>query len=245
MVGIKAIVGLMPIHFYLKKLQEIFYLRGFLLLSNHIIKLIIGTSRLNEHIAHHHLSLNKLMHKQQLWLHSPLINMDNKYYEFLCFFSLFNKEFSLEKRLINFFLDYFSFYTWKWDIKCYLWNLDNITISTSTDSHSIIVISDASIRNNVATSISHIHLYNRLIIKTIHHVVNITSTEAKLFAIKYRINQANNIPNIKHIVIITDFLYMAKKIFDSSMYPYQIHSTAISWELRDFFKKDSNNHIDF
>ena len=235
----------MPIHFYLKKLQEIFYLRGFLLLSNHIIKLIIGTSRLNEHIAHHHLSLNKLMHKQQLWLHSPLINMDNKYYEFLCFFSLFNKEFSLEKRLINFFLDYFSFYTWKWDIKCYLWNLDNITISTSTDSHSIMVISDASIRNNVAISILHIHLYNRLIIKMIHHVVNITSTEAKLFAIRYGINQVNNIPNIKHIAIITDFLHVAKKTFDSSMYLYQIHSTAIPWKLRDFFKKDSNNHIDF
>jgi len=29
------------------------------------------------------------------------------------------------------------------------------------------------------------------------------------------------------------------------MHPYQIHSTAISQELRDFFKKDGNNHIDF
>jgi len=79
----------------------------------------------------------------------------------------------------------------------------------------------------------------------IHHAVNITSTEAELFAIKYRINQANNISNVKHIIIVTDFLHVAKKIFDSSMHPYQIYSAAISWELRDSFKKDNNNHIDF
>jgi len=65
MAGIEAIAGLMPIHLYLKKLQERFHLRGFLLLSNHIIK-IISTSRSNEHITHHHLSLNKLTHKQQI-----------------------------------------------------------------------------------------------------------------------------------------------------------------------------------
>ena len=79
----------------------------------------------------------------------------------------------------------------------------------------------------------------------IYHVINITTTEAKLFEIRCGINQAIGIPNIKYIVIITDFLYAAKRIFDSSSHPYQIHSTAISWELRDFFKRDSNNCIKF
>ena len=65
MVGIKDIVGLMPIHLHLKKLQGRFHLRGFLLPFNHIIKSIIDTSGFNERIAHHHLSLNKLMPKQQ------------------------------------------------------------------------------------------------------------------------------------------------------------------------------------
>ena len=243
--GIEAIAGLIPIHLYLKKLQGRFHLRGFLLPSNHIIKSIIGTSGSNEHIAHHHLSLNKLMHKQWLWLYSPLIDMDDKCNKFLPFFSLFNKEFSLGKRLINSFSDHFSFHAWKQDIKGHLCDLDNITISASTDSHSITVILDASIRNNIVTSISHIHSYNRPIIKTIHHTININSTEAELFAIRCGINQANNIPNIKHIVVITDSLHMAKKIFNSLMHPYQIHFTAISQELRDFFKKDSNNCIDF
>ena len=62
----------------------------------------------------------------------------------------------------------------------------------------------------------------------IYHVINITTTEAKLFEIRCGINQAIGIPNIKYIVIITDFLYAAKRIFDSSSHPYQIHSTAIS-----------------
>jgi len=73
-------------------------------------------------------------------------------------------------------------------------------------------------------------------------MVNITTTEAKLFAIRCGINQAISIPCI---VIITNSLHTVKKIFDTSTYPYQIHSTVISQELRDFFKKDSNNHIEF
>jgi len=161
------------------------------------------------------------------------------------FFPSFLSEFSLGKRLIDTFSDHFSFHMQKQDIKDHLHNLDNIAISTSTDPHSIMVILDTSIRNNIATSISHIHLYNRLIIKIIHHVVNITSTETELFAIRYGINQANNISNIKYIVVITDFLYMAKNIFNLLMHLYQIYSAIISWKLRNFFKKDSNNYIDF
>ena len=109
----------------------------------------------------------------------------------------------------------------------------------------IILISGASIRNNVAISISHIHLYNKPIIKMIHYTVNITTTEAKLFTIKCGINQAISIPNTNHIIIITDSLHTAKRIFDSLLYPYQIYSAVISQELRDFFRKNSNNYIEF
>ena len=102
-----------------------------------------------------------------------------------------------------------------------------------------------SIRNNIATSISHIHSHNRLIIKTIHYTVNITITEAELFTIRCGINQAISISNIKYIVIVTDFLHAAKKIFHTWTHLYQIHSTTISQELRNFFKKDNNNCIKF
>jgi len=111
--------------------------------------------------------------------------------------------------------------------------------------HQTLLLLYASIKNHIAMSISHIHSYDRPVIKTIHKAVNVTTTEAKLFAIQCGINQAVGITNINHIVIITDSLHAAKRIFDSSLHPYQIHSAVISHELRDFFLKDVNNCIKF
>ena len=55
---------------------------------------------------------------------------------------------------------------------------------------------DAIIKNQVATSISHIHNHDKPVIKTIYHTVNVTFTKAELFAIKYNINQAIHLPNV-------------------------------------------------
>jgi len=104
---------------------------------------------------------------------------------------------------------------------------------------------DASIKNHVATLIFHVHVHDSPVIKTIHHIVNVTSTKAELFAVRCGINQATHLPNINQIVVITDFIHVAKRIFDSSLHPYQIHSLAISCELREFFERDSNNSIEF
>jgi len=79
----------------------------------------------------------------------------------------------------------------------------------------------------------------------IHKAVNITTTEAKLFTIQCGINQVVGITNVNHIVVIMDSLYATKKIFDSLSHPFQIHFVAISHELKDFFLKDVNNHIEF
>ena len=209
--GIEAITGLMPIYLYLKKLQAKFHLKDYLLPSNHIIKSIINTNGLNESITHHHLSLNKLTPKQQSWLHSLLINMNNKYNEFLPSFSPFDEELSLGKRLIDSFSDWFSFHTQTYDIKKHICDLDNIAISASNDLHISMVLLDASIRNNVATSISHIYSHNKPIIKIIYHVVNVTTTKAELFAIRCGINQAIGIPNVKCIIVVTDSLYLPRK----------------------------------
>ena len=73
-----------------------------------------------------------------------------------------------------------------------------------------IVISDGSIKNQVATTIAHIYVHDNPVIKTLHHAVNITSTEAKLFAIRCGINQATLLANINCIVIIMDSLHAAK-----------------------------------
>ena len=105
-----------------------------------------------------------------------------------------------------------------------------------------LIISDAGIKNNIATSITHIHVYDRPIIKTIHHVANVTSTEAKLFVIRYSINQAINLLGISKIIIITDSIHTTKKIFNSVIH---IYSATISKELRKFFFANSNNSIAF
>ena len=104
---------------------------------------------------------------------------------------------------------------------------------------------DVGIKNHVTTSIVHIHIHNCLVIKTIHRVVNIITTEAELFTIKCSINQAICIPNIKRIMVVTDSIYTIKRIFDSLIYLYQIHLAAILHKLRDFFEQSSNNTIEF
>jgi len=71
------------------------------------------------------------------------------------------------------------------------------------------------------------------------------STEAKLFAIRYGINQAIYLPNVKYIFVITDSIHTTKIIFDSLSHSYQIHLAAISSKIREFFQKDSNNSIEF
>ena len=94
-----------------------------------------------------------------------------------------------------------------------------------------IVASDASIKNNVTTSIAHIHMVNKLLTKTIHHAVNVMSTEAELFAIRYGINQSLRFNNISKIIVITDSIHMAHKIFDSLVHPFQVQLAAILSDL--------------
>ena len=83
-----------------------------------------------------------------------------------------------------------------------------------------IIVSDMSIKNNVATSIMHIHTYNKPLTKTIHHTVLVTSTETELFVIRYDINQATNSNDITKIIIITNSIHAAQKIFNPLVHPY-------------------------
>jgi len=108
-----------------------------------------------------------------------------------------------------------------------------------------LIISDTGIKNNIATSIAHIHIHDRPIVKMIHHMANITSTEAKLFIIRCGINQAVNLLGISKIAVITDSIHVAKKTFDLAIHLLQIHSATISKELRKFFLANSNNSIAF
>ena len=120
-----------------------------------------------------------------------------------------------------------------------------MVIESSDSPFTAIVVMDASIKNDIATSILHIYTFNSPLIKTLHHTVFVTSTEAELFAIRCSINRAANQEDISKIIVITDSIHGAKKIFDLSPHPYQIHVVAILNELHKFFVRNQNNLIEF
>ena len=123
--------------------------------------------------------------------------------------------------------------------------LDDMTIQASMFPHTAIVVSNVSIKNDITTSISHIHIYDQPLVKTVHHVAFVTSTEVELFAIRCGINQACNEENISKVIVITDSIHAAKKIFDTKSHPYQIHISVILNKLRQFFTRCQDNHIKF
>jgi len=110
-----------------------------------------------------------------------------------------------------------------------------MVIESSNFPFTAILVTDASIKNDIATSILYIHIYNNPITKTIYHVVHVTSTEVEFFAIRYGINQVSNHNGISKIIIITNSIHVAKKIFDPSSYSFQVYSVAILSELQKIF----------
>ena len=123
--------------------------------------------------------------------------------------------------------------------------LNNMTISFLISSHMAIVVSNTSVKNDIATSVSHIHIQDKPLIKMVHHAAYVTSTKVELFVIRCGLNQACNKEDISKIIVVTDSIHTAKKIFDTKSHPYQIHTTAILKELRQFFSKYQGNHIEF
>ena len=108
-----------------------------------------------------------------------------------------------------------------------------------------IIVMNAGIKNDIATSILHMYLANHPLTKTVHHAAFVTSTEAKLFAIRCGINQACIKENMSKIIIITNSIHVAKKIFDTMSHSYQSHAVAILSELCHFFASNQYNSIEF
>ena len=130
--------------------------------------------------------------KQCLKINSSIGDANNYLNRTFSFFDSLNCELFPSFRLIDNFPSKLSFY----QVNCkdkeikeaHLCKLNNIFTNGFLDPNSIIVVSDASIRNNIAISISHIHSHFNKVKKIIHYTVNITSTEAELFAIRCGIN---------------------------------------------------------
>jgi len=118
-------------------------------------------------------------------------------------------------------------------------------LNVSSDLSIVIIVSDASIKNNITISIAHIYLFNSSLKKTLHHTSNVITMKVELFAIRCRINQAIQILGTSHIIIITDALYVVQRIFNSTIHLYQIQLITISKNLQNFFNKHLNNSVKF
>jgi len=149
--------------------------------------------------------------------------MDNRFNEVFPSFNPLNLEFWFGSRIVDNFSYRFSFHPFSKSSDCSFklctQQLDNLAIESSSSVTNVLIIMDASVKNSVATSISHIHVHNKPVVKTLYHTVNITSTEVEFFTLHCGINQVTSSHEISKIIVITDSFHATKKIFDMSSHP--------------------------
>jgi len=175
--------------------------------------------------------------------------MDNRFNKVFPSFDSLNPEFCPSNRIIDNFSNHFSFHLFAKSSDCSfklcLQQLDALAIESSVSTTNTLVITDASVRNNVASSITHIHVHNKPVVKTLHYTVNVTSIKVEFFVLYYGINQASCSHDISKIIVISDSIHATKKIFDPSSHPLQKQSAFILRDLREFFNCHPENVIEF
>ena len=231
---IEAIAGIIPIKFHLQKLAKRSLIHSLKLPANHIIR------DLMDDLPHQSKEPNPytaslLTNRQKNIAKGHLINSCNKSYGIFLFFAPLHQEFTPGFCLSDIFSDCFSLNLAnkkeKDKDKICVQELNDMALRFSSSPNTALIVTDASIKNDIATSISHIHQANHPLIKTVHHAAFVTSLEAELFAIRCGINQACNKEDVSKIFVITNSIHAAKNIFNSSPHPYQLHSMAILSEL--------------
>ena len=118
-------------------------------------------------------------------------------------------------------------------------------LHSSSSPHTAIIVTNTSVKNDIATLVSHIHIHDHPLIKIVHHIAFVTSTEVELFAMRCSISQACSKENISKIIVIANSIHVAKKIFDDKTYSYQIYTTAILSKFWQFFTTGQGNSIEF
>jgi len=195
------------------------------------------------------MATSQLTPKQNQKIKSPIIDINHRLNQVLPAFDNLNKELFPSFYLVNTFSDHFLFNIVKHkDTKAkiaYLNKLKNIYRASKNNPDILFIITDASVKNNIAMLVTHIRKEQALITKAIYHTMNISPTKAELFAIRYGISQAVHINDIINIVVVTDAIPAAQKIFDTSYHPFQLHSITIFQDLRAFFSKNPRNSITF
>ena len=103
-----------------------------------------------------------MTHKQQLKIKSFVIDTDNYLNGIFPAFNSLINEFSPRTRLIDTFSSHFSFYHANYKSKeskaAYIYKLDKYMFYAFNNSKLVVIVSNASIKNNITISIMHVHL---------------------------------------------------------------------------------------
>ena len=159
--GMDAIAGIIPIKFHLQKLAKRSQMCSLKLPTNHIIKALIEDSP-NPLIPPNPHAVSSLRNWQKNIAKGHLIDSCNKAYGLFPSFSPLIWEFTPGFRLTDIFSDCFSFnlVNKKEKDSICVQELDEMTLWISSSPFTAFVVTDASIKDNIATSISHVYSAN-------------------------------------------------------------------------------------
>ena len=197
----------------------------------------------------HSLLLSSLTKCQCGLIKGHIINIDNRFNKVFPSFNSINPKFQSGNRIIDNFSNCVSFHLFSKCNNCTfekcIQQLNTLVIEFFNSPTNALIIIDVSIKNNIAVSIAYIYIHNKPMVKILHHTINVTSSKAKLFDIRCGIIQAVCSHEISKIIIVTDSIHTAKKIFNLSLYMLQKQATLILKDLREFFNCHYENIIKF
>jgi len=161
--GIEVLAGLMPIGFHLQKISKRSLICSFKLLNNHMLKNLLNDNLPSVKLSKPH-NIGSLTNRQKSLIKGHLPDSHTKTLGIFPSFSPIDPEFSPGNRITDIFSNRFSFNLVNKKVdncnKIRGLELDEMVLRCSSDSQTALVIMDTSIKNDIATSISHIHSYN-------------------------------------------------------------------------------------
>jgi len=155
---VETIAGLIHIYFYLDKISKKNHLQMISLLKQYTLNSLMEDHH-SKKVKPYCLSISKLINKQQYKIKSSIIDFNNWLNKVFPAFYKLHKELSPGVKLVYSLSIHYSFHTVNWKtlklrMLTYIIKIFDNSISNP---NTILVISDACIKNKVTTSISHIH----------------------------------------------------------------------------------------
>ena len=163
MEGIKTLAGLIPIRFHLQKIAKRSLIHPFKLPDNHILKNLLNDDPPQSKLNNSH-NIGSLTNRQRSLTKGHIVDSSIKSYGIFPSFSPLDPEFSPGHRIVDNFSNRFSFNLVNKKEKSHNklcdQELDKMVLQCSSEPHTALMITNASIKNDIATSISHIHSFN-------------------------------------------------------------------------------------